>query len=89
MRKISMLLGIAILASGCATTSSVEELESKVSILESKLARVNINVAEANATADNAEIKAGIADSRSIQAMTLSTETAEKVNRLFRKTQMK
>jgi len=87
--KLSAVVAIAALATGCASTSDLEALEGRVGTLESKVQTAASDAASAKAAAADASAKAGAAEAAANRAARLAEDTNSKLDRMFKKSQHK
>ena len=78
--KLSAVVAIAALATGCASTSDLEALDARVGTLEGKVA---------TASADAASAKAAAAEAAANRAAQYAQDTNSKLDRMFKKSQHK
>jgi len=87
--KLSAVVAVAALATGCASTSDLEALEGRVGTLESKVQSVAADAASAKASAAEASSKAAAAEAAANRAAQYAQDTNSKLDRLFKKSQHK
>jgi murein lipoprotein len=87
--KLSAVIAVAALASGCASTSDLEALDARVSTLEGKVATAAADAASAKAAAADASAKAAAAEAAANRAAQYAQDTNSKLDRLFKKSQHK
>lgn len=87
--KLSAVVAIAALATGCASTSDLEALDARVTSLESKVSGASADAAAAKASAAEAASRAAAAEAAANRAARLAEETNSKLDRLFKKSQHK
>jgi murein lipoprotein len=87
--KLSAVVAVAALATGCASTSDLEALESRVGTLESKVQSAAADAASAKSSAADAAAKAASADAAANRAARLAEDTNSKLDRMFKKSQHK
>ncbi|MGZ5052342.1 MAG: Lpp/OprI family alanine-zipper lipoprotein [Methylobacter sp.] len=87
--KISTIALAVGLASGCATTSDIEDLQSQVNGLDASVKQASSDAASAQATAADAASKAGAAEAAANRAAQLSEATNSKLDRRFRRSMNK
>lgn len=88
MKYLSIILFTAIVA-GCASTSELEAVNAKVSALETKIDLVAVDAASAKSSADVASAKAVAAEDAANRAAKSAQDISAKLDRLFRKAQLK
>lgn len=83
--KLSAVVAVAALATGCASTSDLEALDARVGTLEGKVATASADAASAKAAAAEAAAKAAAAN----RAAQYAQDTNSKLDRMFKKSQHK
>ena len=89
LAKISAIILVTGLASGCASTSDVDMLKSRVSGLESRVSKVAADMSAVKASSDQASAKATAAEAAANRAARYAQDTNSKLNNMFRKSMMK
>jgi murein lipoprotein len=87
--KLSAVVAIVALATGCASTSDLESLDARVGTLESKVQGAASDAAAAKAAAADASAKAAAAEAAANRAAQYAQDTNSKLDRLFKKSQHK
>jgi murein lipoprotein len=87
--KLSAVVAVAALATGCASTSDLEALDSRVSSLEGKVSSASADAASAKAAAAEAAAKAAAAEAAANRAAQYAQDTNSKLDRMFKKSQHK
>lgn len=87
--KLSAIVAVAALATGCASTSDLDALASRVGTLESKVQTVAADAASAKSAAADASSRAAAAEAAANRAAQYAQETNSKLDRLFKKSQHK
>ncbi len=94
--KISAIIITVALATGCASTSAVEDLQSQLDGLNTKLSAASSDAANAQAAASSASqasteaaAKASAAEAAANRAAQYAQETNSKLDRMFKKSMMK
>jgi len=87
--KLSAVVAVAALATGCASTSDLEALDARVSTLEGKVATASADAASAKAAAAEAASKAAAAEAAANRAAQYAQDTNSKLDRMFKKSQHK
>lgn len=83
------LLFLSILLTGCASTSDIESLQSQIVVLDSRISNVAQDAQVAKEAAIQAGVKANEASAAANRAAQYAQEVNSKLDRLFRKTQLK
>ena len=78
--KLSALVAVAALATGCASTSDIENLQGQIDSLKPQVSA---------ASADAASAKAAAAEAAANRAAQYAQDTNSKLDRLFKKSQHK
>lgn len=87
--KLSAVVAVAALATGCASTSDLEALQSRVGTLEGKVATASSDAASAKASAAEASSKAAAAEAAANRAAQYAQDTNSKLDRMFKKSNQK
>lgn len=87
--KISTIALVVGLATGCATNSDIEDLQSQVNGLDASVKQASSDAASAQAAAADAASKAGAAEAAANRAAQLSEATNNKLDRRFRRSMNK
>ncbi|MDD4913802.1 MAG: Lpp/OprI family alanine-zipper lipoprotein [Methylococcales bacterium] len=87
--KLSAVVAIAALATGCASTSDLDALDARVGTLESKVQTAASDAASAKAAAADASAKASAAEAAANRAAQYAQDTNSKLDRMFKKSQHK
>jgi murein lipoprotein len=87
--KLSAVVAIAALATGCASTSDLDSLSARVTGLEGKIASASADAASAKASAAEASSKAAAAEAAANRAAQYAQDTNSKLDRMFKKSQHK
>jgi len=87
--KLSAVVAVAALATGCASTSDFEALEGRVGALESKVQSVAADAASAKSSAAEASSKAAAAEAAANRAAQYAQDTNSKLDRMFKHSQKK
>jgi murein lipoprotein len=87
--KLSALVAVAALATGCASTSDLEALDARVSALDGRVATASADAASAKAAAAEAAAKAAAAEAAANRAAQYAQDTNSKLDRMFKKSQHK
>ncbi len=87
--KISALVLVAGLATGCATNKDIEGLQSQIDKLKTDVAKASSDAAEASAAASEAAMKAAAAEEAANRAADYAMDTNSKLDRMFKKSMMK
>ena len=86
--KYLVVLALAFL-SGCASTSDIESLQGQIDSLKPKIAAIADDASSAKLAADQALIRAALAEAAANRAANSAAEINEKLDRLFKKAQHK
>ena len=87
--KLSAVVAVVALATGCASTSDLDALDARVSSLESKVSTASSDAASAKAAAAEAASRAAAAEAAANRAAALAQDTNSKLDRMFKKSQHK
>ena len=82
MLSLAVIVGAFVGLSGCASTSTTDDLQSQINAIKADVAAAKADAAAANAKASEA---VSIAD----QANRRSVDTETKIDRMFKKTMQK
>jgi murein lipoprotein len=82
--KLSAVLAVAALATGCASTSDLEALDARVSSLEGKVSSASADAASAKAAAADSAAKAAEASAAARAAQRAAEETSKKLDNMFK-----
>ncbi len=82
MLTLAVITGAFVVLSGCASTGTVDNLQSQIDAIKSDVATAKADAASANAKANEALNAANAANARAM-------ETDVKIDRMFRKTMQK
>lgn len=87
--KISAVVAVAALATGCASTSDLDALSARVGTLESKVQTIASDAASAKSAAAEASSKAAAAEAAANRAAQYAQDTNSKLDRMFKKSNQK
>ena len=96
--KLSALVAVAALATGCASTSDIENLQGQIDSLKPQVSAASADAASAKAAAAEASAKAAAAEASAKaaaaeaaanRAAQYAQDTNSKLDRLFKKSQHK
>ncbi len=87
--KISAVILAAGLATGCASTSDIDNLQAQIDGLKTQITTASSEAAKAQAAASEAAAKAAAAESAANRAAQYAQDTNSKLDRMFRKSMMK
>lgn len=87
--KLSALVAVAALATGCASQSDFDALKADVDSLKPQVATASADAASAKAAAAEAAAKAAAAEAAANRAAQYAQDTNSKLDRLFKKSQHK
>jgi len=87
--KISAIVLTAGLATGCASTSDIENLQTQIDGLTAQISTASADSAKAQAAAAEAAAKAAAAEAAANRAAQYSQDTNSKLDRMFKKSMMK
>ncbi len=87
--NISAIIITAALATGCANTSGIDNLQSQIDTLNSSIATASANSAKALAASASAEARASAAEAAANRAAQYAQDTNSKLDRMFKKSMMK
>jgi murein lipoprotein len=92
MKKIVKIAAVALvagLATGCASTSDLEKLQSQVNGLQGQVNTAAADAAQAKQSAADAASKAAAAEVAANRAAQYAQDTNSKLDRMFKKSMMK
>ena len=89
MVKLSMLVLVASLVVGCASTSDIENLQSQIDGLKSSVASASSDAQSALSAANDAAAKAAAAEAAANRAAQYAQDTNSKLDNLFKKSMLK
>lgn len=89
MKQLFTLLFIAVVATGCASTSDIENLQGQIDTLKTSVASAETHASAAHASAASAEAHAVAAHAAADAAAAQCKEMSAKLDRLFKKAQFK
>lgn len=89
MKHLFTLLFITVVATGCASTSDIENLQGQIDALKPAVASASADAADAKASAVSAAAKATAAELAASKAADLTQEVSAKLDKLFKKSQFK
>lgn len=87
--KYAVIFSMVGLASGCASTSDLDGLQSQIDTLKSQVSSASSDAASARADAAEAASKAAAAEAAANRAAQYAQETNDKLDRMFKKSMMK
>ena len=87
--KISAVILVAGLATGCANTVDTSNLQAQIDELKVQIATAVTDAATAQAAAAEAAAKAGAAEAAANRAAMYAQDTNSKLDRMFKKSMMK
>ncbi len=87
--KISAVILAAALATGCASTSDIENLQSQIDGLKSDIASASSTANQALSAAQGAATNAASAEAAANRAAQYAEDTNSKLDRMFKKSMMK
>jgi murein lipoprotein len=87
--KLSALVAVAALATGCASTSDIENLQAQIDTLKPQVSAASSDAASAKAAAAEAAAKAAAAEAAANRAAQYAQDTNSKLDRMFKKSQHK
>jgi len=87
--KISAIVLTAGLATGCASTSDIENLQTQIDVLTAQISTASADSAKAQAAAAEAAAKAAAAEAAANRAAQYAQDTNSKLDRMFKKSMMK
>jgi len=87
--KISAIVLTAGLATGCASTSDIENLQTQIDGLKTQISTASSDSAKAQAAAAEAAAKAAAAEAAANRAAQYAQDTNSKLDRMFKKSMMK
>jgi len=87
--KISAIVLTVGLATGCASTSDIENLQAQIDGLTTQISTASSDSAKAQAAAAEAAAKAAAAEAAANRAAQYAQDTNSKLDRMFKKSMMK
>ncbi|MFW5442859.1 MAG: Lpp/OprI family alanine-zipper lipoprotein [Methylococcaceae bacterium] len=87
--KVSAVMLAAVLATGCASTSDIDNLQTQIDGLKSQISTASSDAAKAQASSDLAATKAAAAEAAANRAAQYAQDTNSKLDRMFKKSMMK
>lgn len=87
--KILSVIFAAALATGCASSSAIDDLQSQIDGLTSQISTASSDAAKAQSAAELAASKASAAEASASRAAEYSQDTNSKLDRMFKKSMMK
>ncbi len=87
--KISAVILAAGLATGCASTSDIENLQEQINGLKGQVSTASSDAAQAKQSAADAAAKAAAAEAAANRAAQYAQDTNSKLDRMFKKSMMK
>lgn len=87
--KISAVLITAALATGCASTSDIDNLQEQINGLRTQVNSASSDAASAKEAAADAASKAAAAEAAANRAAQYAQDTNSKLDRMFKKSMMK
>ena len=87
--KLSALVAVAALATGCATNGDIENLQGQIDALKPQVSAAASDAASAKAAAAEASARASAAEAAANRAAEYAQDTNSKLDRLFKKSQHK
>lgn len=87
--RLSVVVLVAGLATGCATNKDIEGLQSQINTLKTQVSKASSDAAAANAAATDAAARAAAAESAANRAAAYAEDTNSKLDRMFKKSMMK
>ena len=87
--KISAVILAAGLATGCASTSDIENLQEQINGLKGQVSTAASDAAQAKQSAADAATKAAAAEAAANRAAQYAQDTNSKLDRMFKKSMMK
>ncbi len=87
--KISAVILAAGLATGCASTSDIENLQEQINGLKGQVSTASSDAAQAKQSAADAATKAAAAEAAANRAAQYAQDTNSKLDRMFKKSMMK
>ncbi len=87
--KISAVILAAGLATGCASTSDIENLQTQIDSMQTDVQTASSEAAKANAAVSEAVAKASAAEAAANRAAQYAQDTNSKLDRMFKKSMMK
>lgn len=87
--KLSAVVAVAALATGCATNGDIENLQGQIDSLKPQVSAAASDAAAAKASAAEASAKAAAAEAAANRAAQYAQDTNSKLDRMFKKSQHK
>ncbi len=87
--KIVMFAVLAIMATACATSSDIENLQGQIDSLKPQVSSASSAAIQATRLAEIASARAGAAETAANRAAQYAKDTNEKLDRMFNKAQYK
>jgi len=87
--KVSALVLVAGLATGCATSSDVKDLQSQIDSLKGQISQASTDAAKAQRAAADAASRAAAAEDAANRSARYAQETNRKLDNMFKKSMMK
>ncbi len=87
--KLSSLILVAGLATGCASSSDIDNLQSQIDNLSSQITTASSDAAKAQSASELAASKASAAEAAASRAAQYAQDTNSKLDRMFKKSMMK
>ena len=87
--KISAVVLAAGLATGCASTSDIDNLQEQINGLKGQVSTASSDAAQAKQAAEDAAAKAAAAEAAANRAAQYAQDTNSKLDRMFKKSMMK
>ncbi len=87
--KLATVMIVAGLATGCASTSDIDNLQSQIDELKTQISSASSDAASAKSSAAEAAARAAAAEAAANRAAQYAQETNSKLDRMFKKSMMK
>ncbi len=87
--KVSAVILAAGLATGCASTSDIDNLQAQIDGLNTQITTASSAASTAQASAAEAAAKAAAAEAAANRAAQYAQDTNSKLDRMFKKSMMK
>lgn len=87
--RLSAVILVAGIATGCATNKDIEGLQSQINTLKTQVSEASKDAASAKAAANDAAARAAAAESAANRAAAYAEDTNSKLDRMFKKSMMK
>jgi len=87
--KLATVMIVAGLATGCASTSDIDNLQSQIDELKTQISSASSDAASAQSSAAEAAARAAAAEAAANRAAQYAQETNSKLDRMFKKSMMK